>query len=295
MAVSMMMQVRKRGVHIVAQYIYIARIWQVPIGTAFQGCRVRPYLGSRLLLGAKETDSMDIILRIAYPSPWKHQMPIEVKQIIRSKRKTLALIVKPDGSLIVRAPLRASEKSIREFVEKNAGWVAKKQAEALAALPAAPKQYLAGETFTLLGVAYPLEIVKGQKKPLILENGFKLAESAQSNAKLIFERWYRAQAKVILSERVDLYARRHGFEYKKIGITSARTRWGSCSASGSLNFSWRLIMAPLEAVDYVIVHELVHTVYHNHSKQFWGKVRELMPDYTERRKWLRRNATHLTL
>ena len=222
-------------------------------------------------------------------------MPVEIKQIVRSKRKTLALVIKPDGSLIVRAPLRASERSIREFVEKNAGWVEKKRAEALKALPALPRQYLPGEMFMFLGNAYPLEVAKRQKKPLILEENFKLAESAQSNAKLVFERWYRAQARQILDERVELYARQYGFQYTKIGITSARTRWGSCSASGSLNFSWRLILAPLEAVDYVVVHELVHTVFHNHSKQFWKMVREVMPDYSERRKWLRKNAPQLIL
>ncbi len=217
-------------------------------------------------------------------------MSIEVNQIIRSKRKTLALIVKPDGSLIVRAPLRASEKSIQEFVEGNVKWIEKKQVEALAFLPPMPKQYISGERFTYLGDDYPLEIVKGQKKPLLLDTKFKLAESAHGNAKLVFEHWYRAQAKQILTERVNLYASQYGLQYRKIGITSARTRWGSCSANGSLNFSWRLIRAPLAAVDYVVVHELVHTVFHNHSKRFWKKVETIMPDYKERRKWLQRNG-----
>jgi len=224
-----------------------------------------------------------------------NRMPIEINQTIRSRRKTLALIVKPDGSVIVRAPLRASEKAIREFVETHAEWVLKKQAEALAALPPAPKQYLPGEVFTFLGKAYPLEIVKGQKKSLTLEENFKLAESVQGNAKLVFERWYRKQAKKILTERVKLFASQYDFQYKKIGITSARTRWGSCSAEGSLNFSWRLILTPMEAVDYVVVHELAHTVFHNHSKRFWKQVEKIMPDYKERRKWLQRDGQQLML
>lgn len=222
-------------------------------------------------------------------------MPIRVDQIVRSKRKTLALIVKPDGSLIVRVPLRTSEKAIWEFVEQHVEWIRKKQAEALAFLPPAPKQYIPGETFTYLGNAYPLEIVKGQRKPLLLDETFRLAESAQSKAGLVFEHWYRAQAKQILTERVNLYAGQYGFQYKKIGITSARTRWGSCSADGSLNFSWRLILTPLEAVDYVVVHELVHTVFHNHSRRFWNKVEAIMPDYKERKKWLRKNGQQLLI
>jgi predicted metal-dependent hydrolase len=222
-------------------------------------------------------------------------MPIEVNEIIRTKRKTLALIVKPDGSLVVRAPLRTPEKAIWEFVENHADWIEKKKAEALAALPPAPRRYVAGESFMYLGNAYSLEIVREQKTPLVLEATFKLAEASQNNAKVVFERWYRAQARQILNDRVNLYANQYGFQLKKIGITSARTRWGSCSPNGSLNFSWRLIMAPIEAIDYVVVHELVHTIFHNHSRRFWKKVEKIMPDYQERRKWLRQNGPGLML
>lgn len=222
-------------------------------------------------------------------------MPIEVKQIIRSKRKTLALIVKSDGSVIVRAPLRTLEQSIREFIENHTEWIEKKQAEALAMSAPVPRQYAPGEMFIYLGCPYPLEIMKGQKQPLLLEDSFKLAESAQANAALAFERWYRAEAKQILKERVNVYARQYDLQYKKIRITSARTRWGSCSANGSLNFSWRLILTPMEVVDYVVVHELAHTVFHNHSKSFWKRVEKMMPDYKERRKWLRKHGQPLML
>jgi predicted metal-dependent hydrolase len=222
-------------------------------------------------------------------------MPIEVNQIIRTKRKTLALIVKPDGSLVVRAPLRTPERSIWEFIQNHADWIEKKKAEALAALPPAPRQYVAGELFMYLGNAYSLEIARGQKTALVLEETFKLAEASQSNAKVAFDRWYRAQARQILNDRVNLYANQYNFQFKKIGITSARTRWGSCSPNGSLNFSWRLIMAPIEAIDYVVVHELVHTIFHNHSKRFWKKVEKIMPDYKERRKWLAKNGPGLML
>lgn len=222
-------------------------------------------------------------------------MPIEVDQIIRTKRKTLALIVKPDGSLVVRAPLRTPERSIWEFIENHADWIEKKKAEVLAALPPAPRRYVPGELYLYLGNPYSLEIVRGQKTPLVLEETFKLGEASQNNAHVVFERWYRAQARQILNDRVNLYANQHSFQFQKIGITSARTRWGSCSPNGSLNFSWRLIMAPIESIDYVVVHELVHTIFHNHSRRFWKKVEKIMPDYKERRKWLRQNGPGLML
>ena len=224
-------------------------------------------------------------------------MTIPVDQIIRSKRKTLAIIVKTDGSLLVRAPLRTPGYVIQEFVEKNRGWIESKQATARAALPLAPShQYRHGELFPYLGTTYPLEIVEGQSKPLLLDDGkFKLALSHESDAASTFESWYREHARHVLSERVEFFAAKYDFQYRRMGITSARTRWGSCSATGSLSFSWRLILAPLTVVDYVVVHELVHTVFHNHSKQFWGRVGAIMPDFQEHRRWLRENGTRLLL
>ena len=223
-------------------------------------------------------------------------MTIPVDQVIRSKRKTLALIVKPDGSLLVRAPLRTPGYVIQEFVEKNRGWIESKQATARAALPPVPRQYGHGELFLYLGTTYPLEMVAGQSEPLRLDDGiFKLALSHHSDAESAFERWYREQSKQLVSARVEFFTRQYDFHYQRVGITSARTRWGSCSATGSLSFSWRLILAPLTVVDYVVVHELVHTVFHNHSKQFWGRVGAIMPDYQEHRRWLREHGRRLLL
>ncbi len=218
---------------------------------------------------------------------------IPVNQIIRSKRKTLALLVKPDGTVFVRAPLRASKAVIAEFVEKNRGWIEKHQAKALAYLSPAPRGYLPGETFLYLGTGYGLEIVERQQESLRLEGSFKLAVSQQSDASSVFERWYRQGARQVLTARVDVLARQYDFRYKRIRITSARTRWGSCSATGSLSFSWRLVQAPLAVVDYVVVHELVHTVFHNHSKQFWHRVGTIMPDFQEQRRWLREHGRNL--
>lgn len=214
-------------------------------------------------------------------------MPVIVDQIIRSKRRTFALIVENDGSVTVRAPLRASERIILKLVEEHARWVEKKQAEIRAAVPIQPKQYVPGESFLYLGQAYPLEIVKDQNRKLVLEDGFKLADSMQANAEMVFQDWYRRQARRVIGARVAFFAERHQFQYKKIRISSARTRWGSCTSKGTLSFSWRLILTPLDVIDYVVIHELAHTVHHSHSKRFWKLVEKLMPDYKEQRKRLK--------
>jgi len=222
-------------------------------------------------------------------------MTVIVERIIHSKRKTIGLIVEPDGSVTVRAPQRMSEKTIREFVEGHAKWVERKQAEIRTAIPEQSKQYRPGENFLYLGKIYPLEVVKDQKRKLVLEDCFKLAESVQENAELIFRNWYRRQVGQMIEERVVFFAGRYQLQYEKIRITSARTRWGSCSAKGVLSFSWRLIMTPVEVVDYVVIHELVHTIHHNHSKSFWKTVEKLLPDYRKHRKWLRQNGQHMIL
>jgi len=214
-------------------------------------------------------------------------MPAPVDRIVRSKRRTVALIVESDGSVTVRAPMRLPEIAIREFVEKHVDWVEKKKAEMRAVVPIQSKQYQSGETFLYLGREYPLEVVADQSKKLILDDHFKIAKSALKDAELVFQNWYRQQAKQWIVERVKHLAELHQLHYDKVKITSARTRWGSCSSRNTLSFSWRLMLTAPEVIEYVIIHELAHAVHHNHSKRFWNLVEKLLPDNQKLRKRLK--------
>ena len=214
-------------------------------------------------------------------------MPVSIDRIIRSKRRTVALIVEHDGSVTVRAPMRLSDSTIQEFAEKHIQWVEKKKAEMRTVTPTQPKQYQPGETFLFLGKEYVLEVVPTQRQQLILDDRFKIADSILDKAELVFQSWYRQQAKLWIIERVKFFAELHQLPYEQIKITSARTRWGSCSPKNTLSFSWRLMLTPPEVIDYVIIHELAHTVHHNHSKRFWSLVEKFLPDYKARRKQLR--------
>jgi predicted metal-dependent hydrolase len=221
-------------------------------------------------------------------------MSISIDRLVHSRRKTIALVIERDGSLTVRAPLHMTEAHIRSFVESHAEWIAKNQARARVALPSSPKRYAEGETFLFLGQSYPLTIVPRQRTPLVFkEELFRLAKSAQPVAEEVFVRWYKEKATLLLFERVLILAAKYNFRFQKIRITSARTRWGSCSSSGTLSFTYRLVMAPLEVVDYVVLHELVHTQVRNHSKTFWNKLGRLMPDYKKRLAWLKKNGNLL--
>ncbi|OGO33327.1 MAG: hypothetical protein A2Z16_11590 [Chloroflexi bacterium RBG_16_54_18] len=223
-------------------------------------------------------------------------MELRPEQIIRSKTKSIALIVQRDGRLVVRAPLRTPQAHIEAVLSAKEGWIREKQ-ELNRRLwrEQAPRTFNGGEEFLYLGKSYRLAIVEQQKQALEFRDGFYLRRSGIEQGGSIFEKWYRERARMIFSERVELYARRHEMQYKSIRISGARTRWGSCGAKGTLNFSWRLAMAPLEVIDYVVIHELAHLEEKNHSRRYWERVERLMPDYRQRRQWLKKNGERLKL
>jgi predicted metal-dependent hydrolase len=221
---------------------------------------------------------------------------VEITQVIRTHRKTIALIVQRDGRLVVRAPIRASDDAIRRLVESKEDWIRAKQQQVKATyLSIEPKKFVNGEGFWYQGQIYELEIVDHRSPALSLDGSFRLSRHALYKARRVFERWYRQQAALVLPERVQWQASRHGFTYNQVKITSARTRWGSCNSKGTLCFAWRLIMAPLPVIDYVVAHELVHLQVKNHCKEFWSRVRLIMPDYKQRIDWLSQNGHLLSL
>jgi predicted metal-dependent hydrolase len=216
---------------------------------------------------------------------------MQIDQLIRSpRRKTIALIIERNGQLIVRAPANISDKYIQRFVREKSAWIQRKQREMRVTPPAVrQKGFVNGEYFYYLGRKYPLHLSKRVKPSLLFNGTFSLAESARIEAKQVFKEWYREQCREVVTERAALHARRLKLHYRRIRITSARTRWGSCSSKANLNFSWRLVMAPLEVIDYVVVHELCHLEEPNHSKKYWHRVAMAMPDYHIHRKWLKDN------
>lgn len=220
---------------------------------------------------------------------------IFVDKIIHSNRKSIALIVGLDGSIIVRAPYKATSKQIDAFIKEKEGWIRSKK-EIADKLPRfKPNEFVSGEEFLYLGELYPLAVVDKQPEPLVLSEKFLISKSALPKAKEVFINWYKNQAKRVITERTEMFAKENGFTYKRIRITNAKTRWGSCSSKGSLNFTWRLVMAPQQVIDYVVVHELIHLKVRNHSKEYWNKVIQIMPDYKERRTWLHDNGQLLYL
>lgn len=221
---------------------------------------------------------------------------IRIDQIIRSNRRSFGLEIKPDGRLIVRAPKRATQAEIRAVVAKKARWIAKTQTKLARQYPALkPKAFVPGERFWYLGEQYPLRLSDRKRPPLDLDGAFWLSRSKCDRAKEIFTEWYREETRAITGYMIARYSKQYGFRVKQVRITSAMTRWGSCTGKNNLNFTYRLSMAPLEVIEYVVVHELAHLKVRNHSKAFWKAVAEIMPDYADHRRWLKTHGPLLTL
>jgi len=120
-------------------------------------------------------------------------------------------------------------------------------------------------------------------------------EKERELIKEMLTKWYKDSFGDIVRERIEKYSPELNVAPAKIFIKNQKTRWGSCSTKGNINLNWLLVMTPLEIIDYVIVHELSHLKVMNHSQEFWTLVESILPDYKERRKWLKENGTKKTI
>ncbi len=219
-------------------------------------------------------------------------------RVVRSARRTLALHIGRDGSVTVRAPLRTSDAAVRRMIDEHAEWIRAKTAEMRAKLAERPpRTYAAGERFPFRGRSHRLHVVPGAGTALRFEEerGFVLAERLLPRAKDLFEAWYRREAKRACIERAAACAERMGLRHSKVAVREARTRWGSCGPDGSLSFNWKLVMAPPEVLEYVVIHEIAHLQHRNHSKRFWNLVATHCPWWRQARLWLNRHGHTLSL
>ncbi len=219
-------------------------------------------------------------------------------QLIRSRkrRKTVSLHIKEGGKIVVHAPYNAPKYEIEEFIQEKRSWIVKKISEKERAPKEAEKAFIPGERFLYLGEWYPLEIGDDQypKNRLTLSFGkFILNKDHIEEARNLFIQWYKGEAREKIAGRVHYHSQRLQLFPTGTKITSARWRWGSCSHDNRLSFSWRIIMAPLNIIDYVMIHELVHIKEKNHSQRFWSYVASILPDYKKDRIWLKQNGQAL--
>ena len=175
--------------------------------------------------------------------------------LVRSSRKTLAVQIRADGTVIARAPLRMPKDRILCFLSEKASWIRMQQGR--------------------------------------MQERENMRQQARIHLDAAQEKELRERAKSVLAQRTAYFARQIGVTYGRITVRDQKTRWGSCSQTGNLNFNFRLILAPPEVLDYVVVHELCHRRQMNHSTQFWQEVAQVLPDYRKRKAWLTENGWRL--
>ncbi|WDV44645.1 SprT family zinc-dependent metalloprotease [Clostridiaceae bacterium M8S5] len=216
-------------------------------------------------------------------------MDIKIEKIIESKRRTISLVINDKADLLIRCPMGTDIEYLKDIVIKKADWIKKKQEK----VKMYNKKYqsygfIDGAKMLFLGEEYTLKASHDAKEVTI--NGENIVfPCGNSNIHHIMVEWYKQKANQIILSRVRDLSISLGIIYKTVKISHAKSRWGSCSSKKSLNFSWRLVFAPIYIIDYVIVHELMHTIELNHSKRFWALVKKEIPHYHLCKKWLKDN------
>ena len=222
-------------------------------------------------------------------------------QLFRSKRKTISLSFDENLMLVVKAPSFLDIKTIEDFINSKQDWIERTRARLKIkkgkVFEEKPK-LVSGDLLPYLGkmrtltvteeTRYTIEIIAAPVSSKIIMRVPFGTDYEQKRAEL--EKWFRKEAKELLEKKVREYTFMVGSGYKHVRIKDQRTRWGSCSERGNLNFNWRIIMAPEKVIDYLVVHEVCHLVHMDHSEEYWELVKKLCPDYKTGKQWLKTNA-----
>lgn len=225
------------------------------------------------------------------------------------RRRTIAFVMESPSVLKVTAPVRASFSSIQTVIQKHKGWIKRRLDEFRKRADLQPlnepKTYRDGATVAYLGHTCTLCITHDKTMPqgcrllphrlVVNLHNSSDAKDLQEEVRLEVLLWLKKRARALFQRRTKFWSGRLGVRYGNLTITNAGRRWGSCNAKNDIRLNWRLAMAPLDILDYVVVHELCHVRHKNHGPRFWGQVASVMPDYKYKRKHLRFIGNRLVL
>jgi predicted metal-dependent hydrolase len=209
-------------------------------------------------------------------------------KLIRSARRTLSIQITRDGEIIVKAPYFVPSGMIRNYVSEKRDWIVK-HATAIRKMPVKRTDGInEGDEFLYLGKQYRLRVTSSGSITVTDTLNVPGAVMFRANKELTV--WYMKQAKEIITQRINEYSDLMQTGYKTVTFSDTSSKWGSCSHDNRLQFSWRLVMAPMTVIDYVCVHELAHTKEKNHGRGFWKLVGVYKPAYRQYVKWLKENS-----
>lgn len=205
-------------------------------------------------------------------------------QIIKTKRKSISLIIKNNGDFIVRAPLNCNNDKIIDFINKKSDWIILKRTQNLSNIV----KPLVVENNAIIKILNKDYIIKldAVSRGKIVDDTIIISNIDSKNKLIHFLKLF---AKKYIKNRLEVLSSQHSFNLENFSITSAKTCWGSCSFNNKLHFTYKLLLCPPEVVDYIIIHEICHTKIKNHSSKFWNLVKFYCPDYKICEKWLKTN------
>lgn len=226
--------------------------------------------------------------------------------LVKRKRKTICIRIESDGNITVITPLRISKESINAVVKDKGSWILQKKMEVVnRSSEKINREIKEGNTFRYLGEEYPLHIIyddnlkkiKVELKDVDGSRAFIIYSNTYDTEKmkLQLEKWYRARTLEIVKEKIALYEDNFKDKVTDVRVKEQKKRWASCTGKNAILFNWRCSMAPENVIEYIVVHEMCHLDFKNHSKDFWNRVAEILPDYKEKHEYLRNNGMNLSL
>ena len=225
------------------------------------------------------------------------EIPIEI--VFSKKRKTISIQIKPDR-IKVSSSYWISKNSVREFILKNESWIRKKLADQklrvkpITNLVNNEKLTLCGKNYKLKVISEPIIEPEIRSETIIISNNFKTRKTLGSIESQILKLLKDFSFRVLQKKTFEI-SQIMNVRYNSVKIKNYKSRWGSCSSKGDISFNWKIIFAPENIIEYLVVHELSHLIHFNHSKLFWNKVEEFQYNYKENRKWLKENGYKLDL
>lgn len=222
--------------------------------------------------------------------------------IRRPRRRTVCVQVSPENQVYILVPENLTEAKIADIIKRKTPWIiSKMKSNDTVRYPLKSKEYVSGESFSYLGRNYRLKVLQGKPQPVELKNGRfyvwveNSGEEREDDIRTALTAWYKEHARDKLHDRARMYSDRVGVSYRTVKVKDMKSQWGSCTKGGDIHFNWRIVMAPMRIVDYVVIHELCHREHHDHSPEFWRLLGRILPEYKDRKEWLRVNGALLNL
>jgi predicted metal-dependent hydrolase len=254
------------------------------------------------LSGTIFSDSREAVRRTDAPNSVRHIRDIEYLLLPGGPRKTTDIVIERNGVVTVRPPANYTPEQVDRVVESKRLWIYRNLAEWKDLNSSAVvREWVNGESFLYLGRAYRLSLVSDQDCDLQLKEGrFCLSHSViersgEEAARQVFESYFTKKGMQRFSERVAYFAPKVGVKVGGIKVKEMGYRWASCGKNGQLNFHWKCMMAPPRIIEYIVAHELCHFHHRDHTDAFWNEVDKVMPDYRERKEWLRKHGASLAV